>query len=106
MSSPLGANAVVIGAGMGGLTAAAAISEHFEQVTVLDRDALPSKPGDRVGTPQDRHLHVLLAGGLRSLCELLVGFEDDLVKAGAVPLRSGLDIRRNDLASILFRRGI
>ena len=94
MSSPhLGSHAVVIGAGMGGLAAAAAISEYFGQVTVLDRDALRSRPGDRAGTPQARHLHVLLAGGLRALCELLAGFEDDLVKAGAVPLRAGLDIR-------------
>ena len=92
-SSPLGSQAVVIGAGMGGLAAAAALADHFGQVTVLDRDSLPSTPSHRSGTPQSRHLHVLLSGGLQALCELLPGFEDDLIRAGAVPLRSGLDVR-------------
>ena len=92
-SSPLGSHAVVIGAGMGGLAAAAALSGHFERVTVLDRDSLPQAPSHRSGTPQSRHLHVLLAGGLQAFCELLPGFEDDLVRAGAIPLRGGLDVR-------------
>lgn len=92
-SSAVGSEAVVIGAGMGGLAAAAAVAERFDRVTVLDRDSLPTEPAPRSGTPQCRHLHVLLAGGLRALCELLPGFEDDLAQAGAVPLRGGLDIR-------------
>ena len=33
--------AVVIGAGMGGLAGAKAVAPYFEQVTVLDRDVLP-----------------------------------------------------------------
>ena len=32
---------VVVGAGMGGLTAAKAVAPHFERVIVFDRDALP-----------------------------------------------------------------
>lgn len=92
-SSAVGSQAVVIGAGMGGLAAAAAVAEHFDRVTVLDRDSLPQEPSHRSGTPQCRHLHALLAGGLRALCELFPGFEQDLARAGAVPLRSGLDVR-------------
>jgi len=92
-SSPVGSQAVVIGAGMGGLAAAAAVAEHFDRVTILDRDSLPQAPSHRSGTPQSRHLHALLAGGLQALCDLLPGFEEDLVRAGAVPLRGGLDIR-------------
>ena len=92
-SSPVGSHAVVIGAGMGGLAAAAAVADHFDRVTVLDRDSLPAAPSHRSGTPQSRHLHVLLAGGLQALCELFPGFEDDLLAAGAVPLRGGIDIR-------------
>ncbi|MCW7536618.1 hypothetical protein OOT46_01945 [Aquabacterium sp. A7-Y] len=38
-------------------------------------------------------MHALLAGGLKALAGLFPGFEDDLVRAGAVPLRAGLDIR-------------
>ena len=36
---------------------------------------------------------MLLAGGLQALCELFPRFEDDLLAAGAVPLRGGIDIR-------------
>src|SRR3954470_8881945 len=89
----VGRQAVVVGAGMGGLTAARAVADHFEQVIVLERDVLPSDAAHRAGTPQSRHLHVLLAGGLRALNELFPGFEQDLVQAGAVPLRVTTDMR-------------
>src|SRR6516225_3610019 len=92
-SSPFGKQAVVIGAGMGGLSAAGALVEHFEQVTVLERDALALAPVPRGGTPQARHVHALLVSGLRALSDLFPGFERDLERAGAVPLRVGLDIR-------------
>jgi len=35
--------AVVIGGSMAGLFAARVLSEHFEQVTILDRDSLPDE---------------------------------------------------------------
>jgi 2-polyprenyl-6-methoxyphenol hydroxylase-like FAD-dependent oxidoreductase len=93
MSSLLGTRAIVVGAGMGGLTAARALADHFERVLVLERDALPGHPADRVGVPQGHHVHALLAGGQRALEALFPGFEGDLVRAGAVPIRAGLDVR-------------
>ena len=48
---------------------------QFEQVVVLERDCLPESAVSRPGTPQARHVHVMLAGGLRALGELLPGFE-------------------------------
>jgi len=30
---------------------------HFEQVVVVERDALPAEPADRPGIPQGRHVH-------------------------------------------------
>ncbi len=93
MSNFIGQQAVVVGAGMGGLTAARALADHFERVLVLERDVLPGDPEDRAGIPQGRHVHALLGGGQRALGDLFPGFEDDLARAGAVPLRVGLDIR-------------
>jgi 2-polyprenyl-6-methoxyphenol hydroxylase-like FAD-dependent oxidoreductase len=93
MMSTIGQRAVVVGAGMGGLTAARALADHFEHVLVLDGDALPADPLDRHGVPQGRHVHALLAGGQRALGELFPGFEDSLSSAGAVRLRVGLDMR-------------
>lgn len=91
--SLVGKQAVVVGAGMGGLAAAGALADHFEQVVVLERDKLPLDATHRVGTPQSRHIHGLLAGGQRALGELFPGFEQDLARAGALPLRVALDAR-------------
>src|SRR5262245_6491964 len=93
MAELIGRQAAVIGAGMGGLTAARALADHFEHVLVLERDALPGNALDRHGVPQGRHVHALLAGGQRALSELFPGFEANLERAGAVRLRVGLDIR-------------
>ena len=92
-STLIGKQAVVIGAGMAGLTAAGALADRFDQVVVLERDTLPSEPAYRAGTPQARHVHALLLSGQRALSELFPGFEQDLAQAGAVPLRAGLDVR-------------
>jgi len=91
--STIGQQAVVVGAGMGGLTAARVLADHFEHVLVLEGDVLPPDPLDRHGVPQGRHVHALLAGGQRALAELFPGFEDSLSSAGAVRFRVGLDMR-------------
>ncbi|MBR0776090.1 FAD-dependent monooxygenase [Bradyrhizobium diazoefficiens] len=92
-STLIGKQAVVIGAGMGGLAAAGALADHFEQVIVLERDTLPSEPMLRAGTPQARHVHALLLSGQRALSDLFPGFEQDLARTGGVRLRAGLDTR-------------
>ena len=92
MKSLLGKHAIVVGAGIGGLTAAKALSAHFEKVTVLERDALPDGPEARIGTPQARQVHVLLKGGLNALNEFFPGFETKLEQAGAVRARTGSEI--------------
>ena len=75
-------HAVVIGASMGGLVAAAALAEFYERVTILERDALPQRPAHRRGVPQSKHAHGLQPGGLRALDALLPGLPDELVRAG------------------------
>src|SRR4051812_41656375 len=92
-STRIGKQALVVGAGIGGLTAAGALADHFDRVLILERDTLPSEPTYRAGTPQARHVHALLLSGQRALSELFPGFEQDLAGAGAVPLRVGLDVR-------------
>jgi 2-polyprenyl-6-methoxyphenol hydroxylase-like FAD-dependent oxidoreductase len=93
MPNPILKQAVVIGAGMGGLAAAKAVAPHFEKVIVFDRDVLPDAPAPRPGTPQARHTHGLLAGGCRALESLFPGIELDLVEAGAVRYRVRRDMR-------------
>ncbi|MDT0307539.1 hypothetical protein RM780_11265 [Streptomyces sp. DSM 44917] len=75
--------AVVIGSGMGGLLAARVLLDHFDRVTVLDRDRFPETPGHRAGVPQSYHAHGLLLRGREIIEELFPGIERDLRAAGA-----------------------
>src|SRR5271163_127733 len=93
MSSLIERKAIVIGAGMGGLAAAKTLANHFGQVTVLDRDILPSQAEPRVGTAQSKHTHILIGGGLKALSVLFPGFEEDVHEAGAVKVRVGSETR-------------
>ncbi|MFF5211392.1 FAD-dependent oxidoreductase [Streptosporangium sp. NPDC000396] len=76
-------HAVVIGASISGLLAAAALSRIAERVTVLDRDELPEEDVHRRGTAQSRHAHGLLARGLEVMELLLPGLTAELMARGA-----------------------
>jgi 2-polyprenyl-6-methoxyphenol hydroxylase-like FAD-dependent oxidoreductase len=93
MNGLLGRRAVVVGAGIGGLSMAGALSKSFERVEVFERDRLAALPASRSGTPQDRHPHGLLAGGLKALGEIFPGFESDLARAGAVSVKIAQEIQ-------------
>ncbi|MGW1783930.1 NAD(P)/FAD-dependent oxidoreductase [Streptomyces sp. NPDC002143] len=86
--------AVVIGAGLAGVLAAAAVAGSFEEVVVLERDDLPDGPVQRKGVPQGRHAHLLMPGGLAAMEEVLVDVDvrRRLLDAGAheMSLTSGM----------------
>lgn len=105
MSNLFGRRAVVIGSGIGGLSAAGALAGYFEQVDILERDRLPASAESRPGTPQDRHPHVLTAGGLKALGEIFPGYERDLAAAGAITARITQDYRleRPDVGALPYR---
>jgi 2-polyprenyl-6-methoxyphenol hydroxylase-like FAD-dependent oxidoreductase len=92
-SLKLGRRALVIGAGIGGLSAAGALAKYFDGVEIIERDDLPAPAGSRSGTPQDRHPHGLLAGGLRALDRIFPGFKRDLSAAGGVPVTFARDVQ-------------
>jgi flavin-dependent dehydrogenase len=76
--------ALVLGAGLAGLSAARVLAEHVDEVCIVERDRLPDDPQPRVGTPQARHIHNLLLRGLNDLEALFPGFGDALVTRGGV----------------------
>jgi 2-polyprenyl-6-methoxyphenol hydroxylase-like FAD-dependent oxidoreductase len=81
-----------LGASVGGLMAARALTAHFERVTILERDRLPSSAEPRRGAPQARHAHALLAGGLQAIDRFFPGLSIELVEGGGVagdPARTG-----------------
>jgi 2-polyprenyl-6-methoxyphenol hydroxylase-like FAD-dependent oxidoreductase len=80
----IGEHAVVLGGSMAGLLAARVLSEHYAQVTVVERDPLPAAGGHRRGVPQSRHVHGILPRGRELLDELFSGLTGELVAAGAL----------------------
>jgi 2-polyprenyl-6-methoxyphenol hydroxylase-like FAD-dependent oxidoreductase len=77
-------HAVVIGGSIAGLLAARVLSDYYEQVTLVERDALPVSREGRRGVPQGRHTHGLLASGRNVLETLFPGISNELIVAGAV----------------------
>jgi 2-polyprenyl-6-methoxyphenol hydroxylase-like FAD-dependent oxidoreductase len=78
-----GHHAVVIGASMGGMLAARALADFFEQVTIIERDTLPPMGEHRKGVPQGRHTHALLPSGQTVLESFFPGLTTDLNSMGA-----------------------
>ena len=76
---------------MAGLLTARVLSEHFERVTLLERDRLPDDASSRKGVPQGRHAHGVLARGLGIMEQFFPGLTADLVAGGAVPGDMGRD---------------
>jgi 2-polyprenyl-6-methoxyphenol hydroxylase-like FAD-dependent oxidoreductase len=77
--------AIVMGASFAGLWTARALSDHFEEILVLERDRLPDGSEFRAGVPQAHQFHSLLLAGLQQMKEWFPGLEEELIAAGAVP---------------------
>lgn len=99
-----GDHAVVLGGSMAGLLAARVLADHYEQVTLVERDVLPDEGRPRRGVPQSRHAHVLLPRGARSLEELFPGLLRELVDRGA-PTADRLSKLHLELNGHLFFHG-
>ncbi|MEC8051980.1 MAG: 2-polyprenyl-6-methoxyphenol hydroxylase-like oxidoreductase [Myxococcota bacterium] len=82
----LGERAIVLGGSVSGMCCAKVLSSHFDEVVILERDAMPAaeaEPTFRPGVSQSRHHHVLLARGRENLSSLFPGFDESLAEAGA-----------------------
>jgi 2-polyprenyl-6-methoxyphenol hydroxylase-like FAD-dependent oxidoreductase len=76
--------AVVIGASLAGLLAARVLSEHHDEVLLLERGQLPEDFSQRKATPHTRHTHALLARGREIFEQLFPGIRDDWRTAGGL----------------------
>jgi 2-polyprenyl-6-methoxyphenol hydroxylase-like FAD-dependent oxidoreductase len=79
-------HAVVVGGSLTGLLAVRVLTDHFDRVTLVERDRFPAGAAFRAGTPQARHLHVLWTRGLEILEDLFPGLEKTLLDAGAAEI--------------------
>jgi 2-polyprenyl-6-methoxyphenol hydroxylase-like FAD-dependent oxidoreductase len=75
-------HAIVLGASMAGLAAAATLARRFDRVTIVERDHLTEAGEPRKGVPQGRHVHALLPGGYEALTQLFPRLADDVCAAG------------------------
>lgn len=85
-------HAVVIGGSLAGLLAARILSDHFEHVTLIERDVYADTTEPRRGTPQANHVHGLLLRGRQVLEELFPGMQDEMIAEGAPLLDMANDI--------------
>ncbi|WP_326566239.1 hypothetical protein VSH64_30725 [Amycolatopsis rhabdoformis] len=76
--------AVVLGASMAGLLAARVLSDHAEQVLLIERDDSDSGSDPRPGVPQGTQVHALLSAGAVQLERWFPGFSAEAIAAGAV----------------------
>src|SRR5215472_656892 len=70
---------IVIGGSVAGHLASRVLSDHFEQVSLIERDVLPTQVQQRRGVPQGCHTHGLLASGRNDLERLFPGISEPLV---------------------------
>lgn len=76
-------HAIVLGGSISGLLAARVLTDHFDRVTIVEKDTLANDLAPRKTTPQGAHAHALLSRG-RNIVEILFpGITDELVTGGA-----------------------
>lgn len=83
---PNGSNreAIVLGASLGGLLTARVLANHFDRVTLVERDPVRHYPEARKGQPQTRHLHGLLVSGFKVLTTYFPDLPTALSDGGAL----------------------
>ena len=94
--------ALVIGGGIAGLLAARVLSEAYDEVLVVERDARPEQAGTRSGAPQSFHLHQVLPRGEQILESFFPGFLADMQAGGAFPIQNTLVQMTNSYGTIPF----
>jgi 2-polyprenyl-6-methoxyphenol hydroxylase-like FAD-dependent oxidoreductase len=77
-------HAIVLGGSMAGLATARALTNHFDHVTLIERDELAADTGIRKGVPQAQHAHGLLPSGYRILSDYFPGMMNELIATGAI----------------------
>jgi len=76
-------HAVVLGGSISGLLAARVLTDHFDRVTIIEKDKLASGFEPRKTAPQGAHAHALLSRGRLIVEALFPGITDELVAGGA-----------------------
>jgi 2-polyprenyl-6-methoxyphenol hydroxylase-like FAD-dependent oxidoreductase len=76
--------AVVLGASIAGLMAARVLSDHADEVLIIERDGTDFDGTPRPGVPQGTQVHALLSAGAAQLDRWFPGFSAEAIDAGCV----------------------
>lgn len=94
MADHFGQQAVVIGGSLAGLMTARLLADHFDTVTIFERDHIENRPALHQSIPQGNHLHGLLLGGQQVMAALYPGFVETLDPGRPAGFRLSPDARR------------
>jgi 2-polyprenyl-6-methoxyphenol hydroxylase-like FAD-dependent oxidoreductase len=83
--------AIIVGGSFAGLVAARVLSEFYEEVVLLEKDAFSFSGSPRKGVPQGNHAHAILASGVNLLEKFFPGFREEILGAGAIDMKMGRD---------------
>lgn len=83
--------AIIIGGSIAGLLTARILANHFQQVTIIERDSLADGT-KRLGVPQANFAHLLVKQGLEIIESLFPGFQAELIAQGAIAVDVAADI--------------
>jgi 2-polyprenyl-6-methoxyphenol hydroxylase-like FAD-dependent oxidoreductase len=76
-------HAIVLGGSISGLLAARVLTDHFDRVTIIEKDKLATGLTPRKTAPQGAHAHALLSRGRGIVEGLYPGITEELVAGGA-----------------------
>jgi 2-polyprenyl-6-methoxyphenol hydroxylase-like FAD-dependent oxidoreductase len=85
-------HAVVLGGSLAGLLTARVLSDHFEKVTLIERDTFLTTTETRRGIPQANHVHGLMPRGRQIMEGLFPGLQKEMISCGAPLLDMANDI--------------
>jgi 2-polyprenyl-6-methoxyphenol hydroxylase-like FAD-dependent oxidoreductase len=86
---------VIIGSSIAGMTTAKIMSEHVDQVYILERNNISElrQPEARKGVPQAKHVHLLLSKGSQIIQEVFPETREQLDELGAFEMDLGDGLR-------------
>ena len=84
MSKPVQpGRAVIVGGSVAGLFVGRVLADYFDEVLLVDKEALDQGPAPRKAVPQGNHIHGILTPTFQYLERFLPELIDDLVQNGA-----------------------
>src|SRR6266851_5548772 len=92
MPKRLGENAVVIGGSLAGLMTARVLADHFQSVTMLERDHIESSPAVHKSIAQGYHVHGCWSAHKERCCRFYPNLFANMEKLGSVRCRIGRDL--------------